>query len=523
MKHVGFSDIKKVFVTLPISYYCGERIPAILQQHGHGTCYNPRTNTIYIDGEQIENFCGNLSDTDDEEVIIRSCLYHELSHALLTPKYPTFPYIINVMEDERIETVMKDYYEGVDFKKNLATVNNWDGTCDEVPKKPTEAFYQIVRYHMAPPTAKGERPAHLVEKAEKIVEMYSSLTADTGANEYYAAQYLRSIRALYDVVKAYYPGNDDEENNDGNDSTADGENTTGDKQKNGATNNQPIGDKDEDYEATPKDYSNDPMKDCGDTATNDGSDDDNEAMPPKRSHRINPRVKSAIQGAVHSMLGSVPCANPKLDEAVERIFASFNKKNSGGASMNCYSGTFNPRNCARDDYRYWEKKAPVNGANKYGSAHLNLFIDVSGSMYNSIKLVNSLLHALYLATARHKEITFSVMAMGEGQRRVDTRKEPYLKATGGNDLTQDIIRQYKEMQKPNTAVYNLVVFDGCAYARGCESNFSAFNHSNCTIISDRDNEDPIKHHAPSARRIITTDYAKEFVDGVIKTLTAAFH
>lgn len=520
MQKIGFSDIKKVFVTLPIGYYAFGRVPAILEQHGNHTYYDPRTNTIHVDGEQVEKFCGNLPDGEPTEPIIRALLYHELSHAMLTPKYPKVPYILNVMEDERIETVLKDYYEGVDFKRNLAVANNWDGTCDEVCTKPTQAFYDIVRYHIAPPNKNGKRASKLVTQAEDIVDTFKDMNANETADGWYGKHYIRAIRALYEEVKKWYPEEEDEQEQDG-----EGEAQSGDSQKNGAQAGEAIGDKDEDYEASGEGEGNGGQQKTGtvgDTATNGGGESSN-MMGGMRPTKINPRLDRALNAVVHEMQSVKPEPDTKLMAELDRIFTSFNKKNSGGSSMNCYSGVLNPRNCGRADYRFWEKKAPINGGNKYGTVHLNLFVDVSGSMYDSIRMVNQLIDSLHEVTRKHKEVTFSIMAMGEGQRRIDIQKEPYLSAGGGNDLTEDIINQYRDMQKKNTAVYNLVVFDGLAYSYGCEKNFAAFNHGNCTIFSDRDNKSAIEQYAPQAKHIFTQNYATDFIRGVLKTLEVAFH
>lgn len=523
---IGFTDIKKVFVTLPIGYYAFGRVPAVLEQHGFGTCYDPKANKIHIDAEQIEKLCGNIPDDEDPELFIRSCLYHELSHAMLTPKFEKFPYILNVMEDERIETIMKDYFDGVDFFKNITALNGWDGTCDKVPKSPTEAMYQIVRYHMVPPTKDGLKPEHLLRKSYDIISSNSSINANSRIDSYKVKKYVEAIRSFYDDIKMYYPEDESEkENNNENNSEESGnDGQSGDSMQHGANNGQPIGDKDEDWVKSEDERRADERakaKGIGETATNDGSGTNSEANE-NRPKKINPRIEQAIEHIVHEMQEIIPEPNSELCQAIDRIFTSFNRKNSGGAAMNCYSGKLNPRNCTREDYRYWEKKAPVNGSNKYGTAHLNLFIDVSGSMVYSIRLVNQLLDALYRAVKTHREVTFSVVAMGEGQRMIDVNREPYLTAAGGNDLTSDIIKQYRDLQKKNTAVYNLVIFDGCAYAYNCESNFSAFNHNNCTIISDSDNQSAIEEYAPSARHIFTDDYAQDFVTGVIKTLETAF-
>ena len=105
----------------------------------------------------------NAPDDIDRESVIRGLFYHEISHALLTYRTDIFKEvmrsfykgflkgvkrqlsskpeikaqqikyleenfhdIMNIFEDERIETVCKHYYMNVDFKRNLFLINGID-------------------------------------------------------------------------------------------------------------------------------------------------------------------------------------------------------------------------------------------------------------------------------------------------------------------------------------------------------------------------------------------------------------
>ena len=80
------------------------------------------------------------------------------------------------------------------------------------------------------------------------------------------------------------------------------------------------------------------------------------------------------------------------------------------------------------------------------------------------------------------------------------------------------------MQKPNTFNYNIACFDGDACSDGGRGDhgFGAFDHNNCVIISDDDNERYISQDVKSAKVIYTTDYAEELIDNVVTALSKAF-
>ena len=80
------------------------------------------------------------------------------------------------------------------------------------------------------------------------------------------------------------------------------------------------------------------------------------------------------------------------------------------------------------------------------------------------------------------------------------------------------------MQKPNTNNYTIACFDGDACSDGGRGDhgFGAFDHNNCVIISDYDNERYIRNDVHSARVIYTRDYTNELIKNVVDALEKAF-
>ena len=126
---ISFNEMDNILRTLPIGYYAKKRIPTKLD-HAETSYFNVVDKTITVSYEGVNIALENVP-ADEMEMAVRSSLYHEVSHALLTstnffnsfkkhcPITPEF----NIVEDERIETICKDAYLNVDFIKNRYLIN----------------------------------------------------------------------------------------------------------------------------------------------------------------------------------------------------------------------------------------------------------------------------------------------------------------------------------------------------------------------------------------------------------------
>ena len=159
-------DLHKIYSYLiktpPLTYYYGANLPLVLdykESDNVGTAYiDLKNKNIHLSFKgllmqlvsfaQVKNI-DDLSKIDEKELskMVRANLYHELSHAILTPPKlfdKFFDYqtkkdlnnninssnsftkmsddkkhsIVNIIEDERIETYMQDYYLSTNFEAN---------------------------------------------------------------------------------------------------------------------------------------------------------------------------------------------------------------------------------------------------------------------------------------------------------------------------------------------------------------------------------------------------------------------
>ena len=135
---VTFNEVQSVLDTLPIGYYLGRNLDVKLSDED--TCYDPMNDIVYISFPQIFKRLYNVETNVDIEYILRHLLYHEVSHALLTPKEMTISDVVNIVEDQRIETVMKDFYMKVDFEEFCKFFNDY--TPGQQPQSFMKFFYK---------------------------------------------------------------------------------------------------------------------------------------------------------------------------------------------------------------------------------------------------------------------------------------------------------------------------------------------------------------------------------------------
>ena len=162
-------ETKAIADALPIGIYAKRRIRCSLREDENTSFYSPMTDEIIISYPQITCALKMTPEDEDKEVAIRSMLYHEVSHAILTGWNGRVTDQFNIFEDERIETVLNDFYLDVDFAKQVYRINGIQSNDDlKAPKNALDAFYQLVRFH------KGD--ADLLDRVKKLLVKYAPLS-----------------------------------------------------------------------------------------------------------------------------------------------------------------------------------------------------------------------------------------------------------------------------------------------------------------------------------------------------------
>ena len=174
---ISFNEMDEILRTLPIGYYAKKRIPTKLD-HAETSYFDIVNRAITVSYEGVNIALANVPE-EDMEMAVRSSLYHEVSHALLTStdlftentrwyNRKTITNEFNIFEDERIETACKGVYLNTDFIKNRYLINGLVPFAPlPKPNNAEEAFYHLVRFH--------EGTEHWLNEVQKVLDRYLEL------------------------------------------------------------------------------------------------------------------------------------------------------------------------------------------------------------------------------------------------------------------------------------------------------------------------------------------------------------
>ena len=488
--NISKAQVEAILKTLPIGYYIGRNIKISLSESEESSFYDQINDEILISYQQLLTAFEAVEKIEDVETFVRTMLYHEVSHAMLTPKMQQMTSILNIFEDERIETLLKDYYQNTDFKRFVKLVNNYKG---EAPTTPMQAFYQIVRYRVGPQNF-VDRVCMIIFKAKQI-----NRTNVERSNKVYS--YKNDVYQLYNDIADWFTKQ-----------SLDNEQKQEKKEQNRAQ-----------------------------TSTSSDRSSEAETSDDSVSSAKTSSVSSMFDDAIHmsgqevkEMFNSISNAyyDKSFDDQIKLILRQISTANAKNASaISAYSGMFDPRLVARDDYKYFARKNRLGNVKAYSKFRLNLFIDTSGSFRKSQKIVNCMLHSLANFEKQNPDFEFNLVTCDIGQQ-VRDKSHKEIECSGGNDLKDTIFEQFKSLQSKEKQVYNIVLFDGDAYSEarmhGCFSasqrkEFMAFDTVNTTIISDEDNRYFIERDCHKAKKIFTNLYADELMKNILNTLRILAH
>lgn len=504
---VTYNQVKKILDTLPIGYYLGHSIPPVkLSKDSDSTHIDQTTEEITVSFRNVQTMLKNAPDDIDVESVVRGLLYHEVSHAVLTPvmtfredvstsyvSYDGFVYelfmglrrvyykkfnckiplttpkdIINIVEDERIETLLKDYYLNVDFRKNVVLLN---GIAD--PEKELEnadllkRLFLVCRYHVG--------TQEELKSLTNLLINRKTLSNKTSTEK--IGLYLDDIESFAITVleNVKVPTQQDSQNQQSSDNKES---------------------KDDQQTDTPSPFEiNDLFKDNPDIKK-----DPEEIRDELRKLSTNQEAAS--------------CA----DRLNHIITSAMNKRKMRSGAHTAYAGNIDPRLCGNNDYRWFTKKSTSGNGKRFDKININLFCDNSRSFCDDEDNLNGLIVTLLKLAEQNKDLTVTTTHINRSIRR-GTKDDMFVHCNGGTMLDDSIKTIYPSLQKPNATNWNLVVFDG--YCNKSE-NFSVFNHPNVIMVVDDSNRSTINTYCPQTRsKIITGDYAKEFEHTVLSLLEQA--
>lgn len=510
---ISKAKAEQVLATLPIGYYTGRRVYTSIRDVS-SSYYSLTEDCIVISFPQLQRGFDKIKQIKDVEGVVRNMIYHEVSHAILTSdklfKCGGDKNVLNIFEDERIETVLRNYYHGVNFRKQL-----YDVIGVHKATKPIEAFFNAVRFNLAPKKYQN--------KINEIIKKYSNMNRSSAGGQWY--DYVREVTELYNEIardfesnsKDYQPSQEMEESSGlggFKPGEADGEGNEVEVDVVG-TDGKPEGEPSEGGEENRTVNPDTTM--IGDIERNIMTTLRNI----KNMFASGMDIKARLNGTYKKDLTD-------FQRTAELIINNFNKKNNSGSGLSSYTGVFNPRAVAREDYRWCERSTSVQGNNRFGSCHLNLFIDCSGSFSGSEEIVNAMLAALSAIERKNRNFSMDVVFCGEGTYTCQNVGERKITCRGGNNLPDNMKQTFLSLQKPNTCNYNIVLFDGDAFSDtwGCDDRcrriFKTFDYKQTTLITDSDNLQYMKPEFTAAKVVVTDRYTEELISHIIHALMIAY-
>lgn len=526
---------------VPIGYYVGRNVDVAIGDKDD-TYFDLVKGSIVISYPTIKDNARLIKTDVDAEKSVRHLIFHELSHALLTPRILHIDMVLNVFEDERIESILKNYYLDTDFK---AFVKKLNGFKNQPPENEWDAWYQLVRYRRG--------PVYFLSRVHEIIDDYTHLDIAVSRIDTEIRSSIRNYEAevnhLYEeFVKWYNQTNPSDlkidkslkdlmQNGEG-DGQSDDKNNQQTQMGTGlsnADNNQSDDNKDglekalhkslESLKNSKKDLSVEVYK-VDDKANKFANISSIEAIDVNEGnyddlYTIIDDSDDKAGGLWHRPGKDDDKAKQKADKAVFDMIDSLisllkTTRKNNGSSIAAYSGVINPRNIIRDDYKYFMQQNRKGHASVYSKMHLNMFIDCSASFKDNDEKVNTLLWALTKFERAVPDFSYDLISCGVGQKlrpKYNRTQSSY----DGTVLTDDIFDMFKKQQFTNAVNMNIVLYDGKVNhlhkykttGKCIESNWEAFNDVNTVIIVDDSNEDAVNKFCPLAHKIISKDYVEE--------------
>lgn len=513
-----FIEIENILKTLPVGYYIGRNVPLKLTNE-NGSYYVPMDDEAYISYPMLNNVMTKIeSKLNDENIerLTRTLTYHEISHAFITPKSLSMNNIVNAFEDERIESICRNYYKGVDFKELLMLVNDWDGKTEPAHDTPFSVWYSLVRYHLGKP--------HFLIKVAALLKKYRKLHR---FSDYWSSyNYKNEIMALYREVeedfiedelkkqrKAEEEAKAADEEKQKNDNTgmsmnAGDDNDAEEPDEMNETEFNIVGQS----EVSPEELREKQLEE----QLNKMSDEELQELFENITRAADEEVKKLFEN-------SQVYVNPGVQERLANIILT-NKKvtKSNASAINTYSGVFDPRSVIRDDYKWFVQQNRQGNVKQFSKIKLNLFIDNSGSFHSNETIVNQLLFALKKLEQQEPNFTFDLITMNT-RFELKKKNKRELHCGGGNDIpaySEGIIKKVQDRQSMN---YNIVLFDGDALSNPTEGRsgkqFKRFNMPNTVMILEDSNRKYAETYCKGIKRIYTRRYATELIDQVCVALS----
>lgn len=531
-------QIENILKRIPTGYYFGKNISVVLSETSQDSYCNLDGPRIVISLMRINQILNKIDEDYSEEVIekiLRTLVYHEVSHALLTPirifdsinyvvnnykeddKYYTeddLTDIVNIVEDERVERITKNYFKGIDYKW-LVEISNPRSVEEET--NIFNLWFLFIRCNELPSYIDGASEVSVL-RSMRYHMIYCTTFDKFDRNCYYYVEMIsRNFKYFKDLIADKIPE----------------EKTFRDNDELNIKTSQ-VSQKSKDSDNPVRKNSNEFINNSEDKMPGSQNFDINDKLPEFSclqdllDYENAVAARKSLTDSFRRVVDVEYCCDDKsISRKIQEVLKISNKVSarSSGAT-NSYSGVFSPRNAARDDCKYFLHDNFTGNAKLFNKIKLNLFIDRSNSFSRSEPDVNIILKSLFDLKRVNPRFSFSLTTIGIGETVCDLDHFSRFICYDGTFLDKEIFEIFNKVQDSRASNINLVLIDGYAWwsrrhstEKDYEKNIGAFNHRSTTIITDISNHGAVTEYAPLAHEIVChADYPRFLVDNVVKSL-----
>lgn len=536
------SLIKNEIKKIPLSYYAGFAVEMKADDNAQTSYCDVENRQIVIATNQlslVDNV--TLDNIMNDEVklnsVVRGVVYHELSHAILTPKellpyafktstrlkavreikklIPSFDLsdiknLINVVEDERIETTFKDMFMNVDFKKNIKLIANYDACMTNKNINAFSEFFNIVRFgtfsNELNKVAKKYLPdLTLIEQTSRKVKnclfyIFSmAISSFKNCDESYLNAYVcDALIAYYCVVKLVDCINQlkqQEEQEQQEQQSQEGENE--------------------------QDQNNN-KEDQADNTEQEEKEKQEQEKQKEQQKNNGASCKEIMEGFKKALVTAFQLKDSSLiSKQLEPILKKHNKEGLTEGGSYGYSGRIDPHKIARnacqaeDNYK-WFARSFGDTKNNKKPLLINMFLDSSGSYVESVPMTQQIIEAV-LNTAKTGLFKANIFSVENGITQIYNAKD-FIEGYGTHIHSNDLITIKKAINNSNYDVLNILMFDGDINQH---SNFwQLFNSNNNYIIYENGNARAVEYYCSKANKSFVKqgDFTDKIVDNFLKAV-----
>lgn len=480
------------------------------------------------------------------------------------------PQLANLIEDERIETILSHYYLDVDFKENLRNAC----PLDKHIKSFEHFLFNVIRHRCSP-----IMPTECNNLVDSFIESTKEFNSFTGSPYVLADRMenlLIQLKVIFDMLPKDTSADSSKGSGKGSESKSSEEDSTSDTEDSAEnSSNEESNDSSETEKQSAK--GNSSKEESGSAEANDSEESENSSTNGNESEeesdsqseleQMEEKSKS-LTSKLESKLSSeeVESIMQKATDTIKQysVYANQNKGKmpvklsdfSYDKSTKCemlkiigrnagfginktptqygYNGKFNTKRFAtdfNDSCKWFAKRAyEETGAmnRKNNTKVLNIWLDNSGSYsYNDLE-TNKILSALASIEKSREDFKFNLITFDthfykrNGEERLSC-------STGGNALPKkEIDPIYHEVNNNGTEL-NIVLFDGSAVSDSysTDSGYSSlrvFNNNKSIFITEYSNVDGIKRFAPKCKALIVENhnYCQQLTRNILKAFDLLF-